>query len=191
MLNSNQNNEAANQERFAVFLEYYLANQPSPEELERFKESIESQQMNFPLYCKETDTMSGVVELLYTLAIAHDLETGHFGSFSERYCFENPVIALEQLAEWHSRGFDDQRPTGWVATRKISSSSIKESFSKYHGDDYGLDVLEYCRELCGDHEAIYYSTIRDYKAEIADKLGYDVDKVMHLAAFLKEVGVIG
>ncbi len=172
-----------------TFLAYYVENKPSEQILERFKASIESNHIRYPLYCEQSDTISGVVELMFTLAIAHDVSEDPSGTFAERYCFKNQERALIELAEWHRRQFNDQRPRGWVATRNVSSSAIKKSFQKHHGKDYGLDVLALCPKdpLSG---ALYHSAILGYSSEISQELGYTQDEVWHIAAYLKCVGLV-
>lgn len=173
----------------STFIAYYNLNKPSEEILKRFKESIRNNNIHYPLYCEENDTISGIIGLNFTIAIAHDVSEDPHGTFAERYCFENQERALIELAQWHERQFDDQRPSGWVAVRKVSMSAIKTSFEKHHGKEYGLDVLGLCPK--DSHSgAHYHSAILSSISEISQELGYTIDEVKHIAAYLKLVGLV-
>ncbi|MEH0791095.1 hypothetical protein KW882_02180 [Vibrio parahaemolyticus] len=169
-------------------LAYLTENAPTQEILDRFSESLDGWNVQWPLYCEKTDTISGLHQLAFTLAIAHDFSDQPMGGFSERYCFEDPMLAVEELIEWHKRSFDDQRPKGWVACRNVSSKSIKKSFEKHHSEDYAKELLKYAGGNGIDNGA--HHIIMGNKARIKAELGYDDNHIKHLAAYLKEVGLI-
>lgn len=173
----------------STFITYYNLNKPSEEILERFKDSIKTNNLHYPLYCEENDTISGIIGLNFTVAIAHDVSEDPYGMFAERYCFEDQERALIELAQWHERQFDDQRPSGWVAVRRVATSAIKASFEKHHGESYGLDVLELCPKDANSG-ALYHSAILSSVDEISSELGYTVGEVKHIAAYLRLIGLI-
>ncbi len=167
------------QKRLADCLNYLEQHRPSKEVLERFGQSIEDWEIKYPLYDEASDTLSGVVRLLFTLAIAHDLGESTMDGFAERYCYEDPVLGLEELISWHQRQFNDQRPAGWVASRMVSGRAIRESFEKYHSDTYGYELLPYMNKANPDHVDVLSN-----KEVIAKDLGCDVNTVQHLFAYL-------
>ncbi|MDK9793759.1 hypothetical protein [Vibrio sp. D431a] len=174
------------QQRIKDLYHYYESNKPPAEVLERFKDSIKSLELTFPLYCPESDTLSGIIPLLFTRAIAHDISLDPISGFSERYCFESDLDAVEQLIEWHKRGFNDMRPSGWVAVRKISSSKVlRESFEKYYRSDYAHELLPYGKS---DDGVVVHAFILDKMEEIRSKFGYTESEVKHLAAYLRHTG---
>lgn len=125
---------------------------------------------------------------MFTLAIAHDLSDDDMGGFEERYCFEDPLLALEELVEWHKRGYNDMRPQGWVAVRKISSmQTLKASFDKYYRQGYGEELLPY--SISEDGRKIH-SYILSKTSDIQRDFGYDENTIKHLASYLKTIGQV-
>lgn len=169
-------------------LAYIAENNPPPEVLERFSEVIDKWNVNCPLYCEGTDILSGLHKLTYTLAIVHDFSDSSMGGFSERYCFSDPLLAVKEFIEWHKRGFDEQRPKGWVACRNVPSKTIKVSFEKYHSINYGKELMKYAGGNGVDNG--FHHIIVSNKEIIKKDLGYDENQINHLAAYLKEVGLV-
>lgn len=137
--------------------------------------------MEMTAYDLDSDIISGIHELFTTTAILYDVNEN---SYSERYCFLSRARAEDELIKWHNRGFNDQRPTGWVACRNVSSESIEVSMKKYHGNDYGQDVYDLSRDL-GNGAKIMGS---GSELDIASKLKMNVEDVIHQAAYLRYIG---
>ncbi|MCY9870365.1 hypothetical protein [Vibrio barjaei] len=163
-------------------IQYLKDNKPSPEIIERFQRTIEDWNIKLPLYCAETDSITGVTELMYTLAIVHDMPDDPFAGYSERYCFENPDIALQELVNWHKRQFNDMRPAGWIAIRKFSSArALRQSFEHHYSANYGQELLKYASSGSGKFQSAIITNLRSAMAEF----DYTENQVKHFAAYLQ------
>lgn len=173
-------------ERFEACLAYYKANQPPAHILEQYKESLDDWAIKVPLYCAESETMSGLHQLFATTAIAFDLSMNTMDGFSERFCIPDEVTAFEELIRWHQRGFNDQRPQYWVAVRKIGSKKqFKESYERFYREGYGSELLPYAKTEDG---SLFHSAIISRRESIQEDLGYDRDMINHLASYLLFIG---
>lgn len=134
-----------------------------------------------PLYDEKADIVAGLHELFTTVAIMFDVsETG----YAERYCFLSESRALIELAAWHNRGFDDQRPTGWIACRGVSANEVEHSMLQYHGKDYAQAV-----ELLADKKTNGLRIVsKPLEQEIADELNMTFEDVTHQVAYLRLIG---
>lgn len=86
--------------------------------------------------------------------------------------------------KWHKRQFDDQGPTGWVATRMVSKKAIKESFDKHYGEEYGHHILPFAF----NGELYTSDTLSKNKKKATQELGMDIEEYESLSAFLKYSG---
>jgi hypothetical protein len=134
------------------------------------------------MHCKENDIYAGLTRLISTTAICFEL--GNYG-FTERYCFSDPLLAIEELRNWHNRGFNDQRPIGWIACRSVSNAQLIESMKKHHSENYGMDTLD-------AYMTLFPSGIASYEAapRIAKERNADLAKILHEIAYLQKIGLI-
>lgn len=130
------------------------------------------------VYSEANHTYAALTVLMYSTAICYDLhEPGTGAGWSERYCYEDPELALAELTAWHARGLNDQRPIGWVACRGVTAPTVKASFDKYYGKHYAQDTLEVARAAPIEKQGI---GLLDYlvgvmgkpKAELQHHLAY-------------------
>jgi hypothetical protein len=164
-------------------LAYFEENKPSPEVLERFGQTIADWNILHPLYCEQADTLSGFHELAFTLAIAHDLSEESMNGFEERYCFEDPLVAMEELMNWHKRQYNDMRPAGWVAVRKISSmKAFKASYEEHYSPTYAQELLQFANS--DSRPTATHAAILENREQIKEEVGYDDNKIKHLASYL-------
>lgn len=96
-------------------------------------------------YSAETDTYAALMPLAYTVAIAYDISPEGF--YEERYCYENPTLAIEELLAWSERGLNEKRPKGWIACRMVGGVKLKKSFETHYGVDYALKAKNVYQEL--------------------------------------------
>ena len=150
----------------------------SPELSEAFFLNVGYQHL---MHDKESDIWAGLWQLITTTAIVFDLDDR---SFSERYCFRNPEKARQELVSWHKRGFDDQRPTGWVACRGVSACDLKESMQAHYGANYGSDVS--CILLDSPFEERLRLT--NDPQRISSLIDKPIDYVEHIIGYLASIG---
>ncbi len=167
-------------------LQYLRKNTLSEAAIEKFGKTIEDWELIHPLYCEKSDTLSGLVRLITTYAICHDFSSDSMGGFSERYCFDDPTRALEELIAWHKRDFDDQRPSGWVAVRMVSAKTLKESFNKHHGESYAKELLPYAKE----GNTLTAAELKYNEKKAIEELGINSREFRSKFAFLLHTGQI-
>lgn len=136
----------------------------------------------FVLYSDSTKKISGIMNLITTVSIAHDFKGM---SFSERYCFRDTERAYTEFLAWYKRGFDEQRPTGWIACRSVSGQDIKNSMEKYHSKDYASEALSAYLRL---KEKI--SSFIPYEMIIREMDMEDENEALHQIAYLRVTGSI-
>ncbi|MGR5347264.1 hypothetical protein [Vibrio mediterranei] len=160
---------------------YFEKNQPDEFVLERYRASLKEHNVLFPLYDEATDTMAGIVKLAFTNAIVTDISACVSEGFGDRYCYEDAELAIQELMEWHQRGFGPKKPQGWVAVAISNGGEyLRESFEEHYGESYAQDLLPYAQI----DDLFLQSNIVNRSEEIGRALGYDLGKVKHLAAYL-------
>lgn len=144
---------------------------------------LESFHFSHIQYNEKTDTYAALMPLAYTVAIAFDIS--HNGFFEERYCYEDPTLALTELLSWGERGLNEQRPVGWIACRLLHRKNLKESFEKFYGKDYA-------HEAKNIYEKIKASNAQGFTPDdwIYPHIPSDLNTAKHLMAYLRTTNQI-
>lgn len=143
----------------------------SPQE----KAWVDSWNGKYPL--KHNGIVCCIIELAFTHAILFDVGPD---AWEERYCFEDREALIIEYARWRMRGFNNEPPIGWVATRQDGLSRLKDRMEAVR-PNYGANVLTYLKT----------DPTRQYSApssQTLKSLGVSRDEFQHLLAYLKQTG---
>lgn len=152
---------------------------------------IEKWGLLVPMYDEKADILSGLTSLITTTAILHNVVDG---GYDERYCFKTRERAILELLKWCERGFNDQRPTGWVACRSVSGQDMFQSMETYHGPGYAENTLRWLEWLEKSNARIEGSEYPpgacfipgSVKArEFCNRTGKEMDDLSHEVAYLR------
>ena len=155
-----------------------------PKELkDSYKIALENSGAYYPLYSNKSQSMNGIIGLVFTTAIITDLnETG----YSARFCYASNYLAHVEHAKWHKKHFSYSfLPRGWIACRGLTKSELISGFPV----DYGQSVIETYKRLFTSKPKLF-SEIDDKKLKLAEEMQCSVNDVEHLGAYLRCIGLL-
>lgn len=147
-------------------------------------ETLESDDYGYfnVLHVPECDIYGGLTRLMFTVAICYDLrELG----YAERYCFDDPRLAKRELLAWHERGFNDQRPVGWIACRGVDETVLLNSFNKHYPDGYAGTTLSFIESNIESSIGLF-----EKAGEISRIINQEEEITRHHIAYLFSAGII-
>ena len=155
-----------------------------PSELrEYYHEIIQYNGISAPLYCPKTESLNGLIKLLYTTAIVTDVgQTG----YHQRFCFEFHPQALAAHCAWHKKSFDPHfLPRGWIACRGVSKQELIDGYPA----GYGHEVIEAYRYIYTCEPKLHADVVAK-KPELAREIMCSENTVKHLAAYLQAIDIL-
>lgn len=146
-----------------------------------YKVAINNSRAYYPLYSNKSESLNGIIKLVFTTAIVTDLtETG----YTARFCYDSNYLAHVEHAKWHKKHFSHSfLPRGWIACRGVTKSELVAGFPP----DYGQSLIDAYERLFASKPALL-SEINANKLMLADEMQCLVNDILHLGAYLQCMG---